>query len=79
MKTAIYITDNTTQIVLTPENDFDKLVVERFKTRKAEQPVQIGVRIGEFYECRGGWFRQGSNEDSLMLGINLPERTVNEV
>jgi len=54
MKTAIYIEDGLTQLVLSPESDFEKGVIS--KVNKGEQ--QIKIYTGGFYACQGGWVRQ---------------------
>jgi hypothetical protein len=68
MKTAIYIEDGVTQLVLTPENDFEKDVVS--KIGQGEQ--EVNIYNGSFYECRGGWNRQSLNKDeSLILRLTM--------
>lgn len=72
MKTAIYIEDGLTQLVLSPESDFEKGVVSQ--VNKGEQNVKIYV--GGFYGCRGGWMREKAGhytEDSLIIVMNLKD------
>lgn len=64
MKTAIYIEKGTTQLVLTPENDFDRHVVAEVLRN---QNMNITFNQGSFYECNGGWIRQASATDSLIM------------
>lgn len=75
MKTAIYIEDGITQIVLTPESEFEKEVIAKF----GEDAIQTKIYKGAFYDCRGGWVRQkkyfsgmyGESEDtSIILIVN---------
>ena len=54
MKTAIYIEDAIIQIVLTPQNKFEKDIV----TELSKEKTSIKVFEGSFYDCRGGWIRQ---------------------
>ena len=54
MKTAIYIEDGTTQLVLTPETEYEKGVVGMFGDRLN----RVQLFEGSFYDCRGGWVRQ---------------------
>lgn len=63
MKIALYIEAGLEQIVLTPEGETEKLILAKMhnKTRSME------VRNGSFYECRGGWMRQGLNDDSTII------------
>lgn len=67
VKTAIYMTDKTTQLVLTPEHGFEKAVINMLnKERKCK------IHTGSFYECAGGWIRQGNDDNSLIVVINEP-------
>ena len=77
MKTAIYIEDGTVQLVITPENAFEKNALTMFK----EKPLDVQMFTGSFYDCRGGWVRQtkrrnplpglDENEDqSIILRVN---------
>lgn len=54
MKTAIYIEDGAVQLVLTPENDFERQTVGSI----ADKTTTLQVFHGMFYDCRGGWTRQ---------------------
>jgi len=54
MKTAVYIEDGVTQIVLTPETEWEKKAISQLE----QQKFQAQLFAGEFYDCRGGWVRQ---------------------
>lgn len=54
MKTAIYIEDGVTQLVLTPESEFEKNLISGM----GERLDRVQVFQGTFYDCRGGWVRQ---------------------
>lgn len=54
MKTAIYIEDGVVQLVLTPENSFEKDALASMR----EKPLETKIFHGAFYDCRGGWVRQ---------------------
>lgn len=82
MKTAIYIEDGTVQLVITPENDFEKNAISSFENK----PLDAKIFSGAFYDCRGGWIRQRSyymdrfsqwgttdNDKSLILRISEQE------
>ena len=72
MKTAIYIEDGLTQLVLKPETDFEKGVVG--KVDKGLHTVRIYT--GGFYKCEGGWNRHSGGhyeEDSLIIVMELKE------
>jgi hypothetical protein len=76
MKTAIYIEDGVTQVVLTPESDFEKKVI----TEMAEAKTNLRLFTGSFYDCRGGWVRQSKhfpdawdpkiNDESIMIRLD---------
>lgn len=63
MKTAIYIENGLTQLVLTPESPWEQNIVKSMT--EGTQPVEI--KRGSFYECRGGWVRMGECEDDASL------------
>lgn len=44
------------RLVITPETDFEK------------KPLSVKITIGSFYECQGGYVRQGSGQ-SLILRV----------
>lgn len=67
MKAAIYIENGTTQLVLTPENDWEKQVIRCVEDRAQT----VHIHRASFYECRGGYFRQGTGDDSLILRIAI--------
>lgn len=65
MKTAIYIEDGVVQLVLTPENEFEKNALRSFENK----PLETSMYTGEFYACQGGWMRHQNypTEKSLIL------------
>jgi hypothetical protein len=56
MKTAIYIEDGLVQLVMTPENEFEKNALSTFR----DKPLDAKLHSGSFYDCRGGWVRQSA-------------------
>ena len=70
MKTAIYILNGVTQLVLTAENEHEKsvLALEGAINNKRAQAYR-----GSFYHCQGGWYRQGSDDDSLIIVMGEEE------
>lgn len=76
MKTAIYIEDGVTQVVLTPESEFEKGVIQQMSESKAA----LKLFSGSFYDCRGGWIRQTNhfpnawdpkiNDKSIMIRLD---------
>ena len=78
MKTAIYIEDGVVQLVITPSTEFEKNALSSMR----DNPLDVEIFEGSFYDCRGGWIRQtnyygnrvyhsgGSGDDeSLILTI----------
>ena len=65
MKTAIYVTDGVAQLVITPESDFEKKAVAQFEKKL----LSVKIMSGSFYECQGGYVRQGSDQ-SLILRVD---------
>lgn len=54
MKTAIYIEDGVTQLVITPETEWEKSALKTM----GKDGVKAEIFRGTFYDCRGGWVRQ---------------------
>lgn len=65
MKVALYIDDGREQIVLTPETDSEKSILARFHDGTRVSTIYKGA----FYECRGGWVRQGADKDSTIIAL----------
>lgn len=70
MKTALYIEDGLEQIVLTPETDTERKILEKIH----DDGREMSVLRGSFYACRGGWMRQSNDDDSTI--IRLTEKKV---
>lgn len=77
MKTAIYVEDGVTQIVLTPVTAFEQEILARISR---EEVVQVRVAKGAFRRDPEGWQRFGAtldgeaHEQCLMLRLG-PEVT----
>lgn len=71
MKAAIYINEGNTQVVLTPENEWEKAALKMIGSEN-----QVQTFWGQFYECQGGWYRQPQYSDyaheSLMFRVAKP-------
>lgn len=85
MKSAIYLDEGTTQVVLTPENEWERTALKMIADSAGQQTLTFWDK---FYDCKGGWFRQGqavydgyatrdriADDASLMFRINkrLPD------
>ena len=84
MKTAIYIEDGVVQLVITPENSFEKDALSSF----GDKSFDTRIFEGTFYDCRGGWTRQSaisipyyssdSGDKSLILRISEKKEEIVE-
>ncbi len=75
MKTIIYIEDGITQLILTPESSFEKELVSRISHGKHV----MSLYTGGFYDCQGGWIRQGNQEEtSLMIRLDTQKEATHE-
>jgi len=66
MKTAIYIEDGIVQLVLTPQNQFERDALKSF----GNENLSVRTFSGSFYECRGEWIRQGNDDESIIIRID---------
>lgn len=65
MKTAIYVEDGFKQIVLTPEDKWERRIIELLFDQNL-----ITMFKGEFYYCQGGWMREGALKESLIIKLD---------
>jgi hypothetical protein len=63
MKIALYIEDGSEQVVLTPEDEAERKLLDLVgkETRHAK------IYRGSFYRCQGGYVRQGSDDQSAII------------
>ena len=68
MKIALYIDSGLEQLVLTPESEHERNLLNLM--HNTERTIQI--HKGTFYACAGGWTRQGerSRDDSTMIVLH---------
>lgn len=66
MKTTILSQDGNMQIVLTPETEFEKNVIEKY----GKDFSKVNTYKGNFSDCKGGWTRLYPYEESLILRID---------
>ena len=62
MRTAIYIENDVIQVVLTPDNEWEKKALGTF----IDKQMEVRFFDGAFYDCRGGWTRQEAYYGSSM-------------
>lgn len=70
MKTALIVRNNFTQLVCTPENDFEKSIVEGMK----QGTKQARITTGYFEQDRDGLYRSWSQHNSRDLIIIFDEK-----
>ena len=75
MKVAVYIENGVTQLVLTPEGEWEREVTKKLAS---DGEYDVTIRRGEFYECQGGWFRHGSQQHEGSLILRADRRTVGD-
>jgi hypothetical protein len=68
MRIALYIEDGREQIVLTPETDTERQIVNKLHDGERE----LSIHKGEFYACQGGWTRHrevrfGEPRDTIIV------------
>lgn len=74
MKTVIYIENDVVQLVVTPQTRFEKNTLSLFE----EQPLEVKIFQGSFYDCRGGWIKQdqfhSDSDRSIILTIKKSQK-----
>lgn len=74
MKTAIYIEDGVTQIVLTPETEWEKKIIS-----SADLGEKVArIMRGGFFANQAGYFRHDETPDGLIFRIE-PNRMCAEI
>lgn len=53
MKIALYIEDGLEQLVLTPDSETEKAILDKIH----DGTRTLAIHRGAFYGCRGGWTR----------------------
>jgi len=74
MKTAIYIEDGVTQLVITPENDWEKSAIKTL----GKAGIEAEVYEGSFYNCQGGYVRQNRDESLIIKVSKNSQKEVGE-
>lgn len=69
MKVAFYVEASTNQLVLIPENDFERAALAQLGI---EGSREAHLYRGSFYEAAGGYLREGRNQDSVMIRFLPP-------
>lgn len=75
MKSAIYLNEGITQVVPTPENDWEKNAIRMIHSSTVGS--DLSIYKGGFYDCQGGWTRHVAyhgpeSHDSLTFKISKP-------
>jgi len=72
MKIALYIEEGLEQIVLTPETPTEKNILGKLH----DGSRQLNIARNSFYHTRGGFIRQGANEDSTMIVLRPDSNSI---
>ena len=59
MKTALWMVDGVTQVVLSPETEWEKTALGQLQSGK------LTVLSGRFFECQGGYWRGTYTQSGL--------------
>lgn len=70
MKTAIYIEDGISQVVLTPETEFEQRVIDDLEKGEA------ALHYGSFYNCQGGWTRHKAYFPTSSYGSDTTDKSL---
>lgn len=68
MRIALYMENGIDQVILTPDTDKEKAILASVFNSKSE----LSVKHGSFYECQGGFVRQGLDKTSTILVLKRP-------
>jgi len=68
---AIYLDEDNTQLVLTPENEWERNILRMISQDMPEPKTYWG----EFYACRGGWIRMSDTNSKASLIIRLQKQS----
>lgn len=75
MKTAIYIREGRQQIVLSPENEWERNICKDINSKKI-----VETYFGQFTDVQGGWTMysnedyRGKEQNSLMIVLDNPDK-----
>ena len=63
MRTALWMVDGTTQIVLSPETEWERVALKQIKSGT------LTVFEAEFFDCQGGYWRGVSRSTDGLFGV----------
>jgi hypothetical protein len=70
VKIALYIEEGRDQIVLTPQSDHETALLGKLKDLYEHGRGSLTIRRGNFYACQGGWTREGTGTESVIIVID---------
>ena len=75
MRIAIVIENGLQQLVLTPETEHETACLAQMHSPN----MVTSIFKGAYYECQGGWYRQGRGTDSTIVVLRpKPEITLED-
>lgn len=69
MKIAMVFENGVKQLVLTPDNDHEKMCLAAL-----HDGAEMSIFHGEYYACQGGWIRQRETQSPKSTIITLIEK-----
>lgn len=77
MKISYVIMDGLEQFVLTPESDVERKLIDVLAPMSLRSGPygeelyapsrDVSIHRGSFYNCNGGWYRQGNDDSSAII------------
>jgi hypothetical protein len=71
MKTKVMLVEGVTQLMLTPDTHFEKMIIEQLQKPIMESHI-VFITKADIGECQGGYLREYKSTDSLI--INFKEK-----
>lgn len=67
MRTSVFIEDGVAQLVLTPQNEWERAALKSIESAR----TKCLIKHGEFYDCQGGYARErlGASMPSLIIRV----------
>lgn len=65
MRIAFYCDNNKKEIILTPEDNNERLLLDQIKVGQQ----RMNIYKGGFYLCNGGWMREGTGERESIIFV----------
>lgn len=65
---AIFLTEEgRVQVVLDPETEFEREIINKLQYHGNEKQFPWKVHFGSYYACQGGWTRQSDDRNCMIF------------